>query len=107
MKVLLDENLPHDLRHLIPHHEVFTVAYLGWAGITNGELLKAAATAGFHVLVSKDSGIEFEQNVGSLTIAVILLKARSNSLDHIRPLLPQLMVALDGISPGTLIRVSV
>jgi len=29
MKLLLDENLPHDLRHFLPGHEVVTVAYLG------------------------------------------------------------------------------
>ena len=29
MKVLLDENLPHRLRHEFPSHEVMTVAYMG------------------------------------------------------------------------------
>ena len=46
MKVLLDENLPHDLRKLLPGHDVFTVAYLGWAGVKNGELLRRAAADG-------------------------------------------------------------
>ncbi len=32
MKLLLDENLPHQLRHEVPGHEVFTVAYMGWSG---------------------------------------------------------------------------
>jgi hypothetical protein len=39
MKILLDENLPHKLRHEIIGHEVFTVAYMGWSGIENGKLL--------------------------------------------------------------------
>jgi len=43
MKFLLDENLPHDLRHFIPGHEVFTVAFMGWAGVKNGDLLQLAA----------------------------------------------------------------
>jgi hypothetical protein len=29
MKLLLDENLPHQLRNEIAGHEVFTVAYMG------------------------------------------------------------------------------
>ncbi len=29
MKVLLDENLPHDLRHFLPGHIVITVDYAG------------------------------------------------------------------------------
>ena len=30
MKILLDENVPHDLRHFLPGFEVFTVTYMGW-----------------------------------------------------------------------------
>ncbi len=36
MKVLLDENLPHDLRHVLPGHEAVTVAYLGWKASPTG-----------------------------------------------------------------------
>ena len=49
MKVLLDENLDHALRTLLGRHEVRTVTYMGWTGLKNGELLKAA----------EDNGIEF------------------------------------------------
>jgi hypothetical protein len=42
LKVLLDENIPHDLRPDLRHHDTFTAAYLGWAGLKNGELLDAA-----------------------------------------------------------------
>src|SRR5262249_31559145 len=31
LKVLLDENIPHDLRLFLRHHETFTAAYLRWA----------------------------------------------------------------------------
>jgi hypothetical protein len=33
MKLLLDENLPHQLRHEIGGHECFTVTYMGWSGV--------------------------------------------------------------------------
>jgi hypothetical protein len=49
MKLLLDENLPHQLRHEIIGHDVFTTVYMGWSGIENGDLLKAAAGVGFEV----------------------------------------------------------
>jgi hypothetical protein len=60
MKLLLDENLPHQLRHEIPGHDCFTVAYMNWAGIENGELLALAATAGFDALVTKETKIQYE-----------------------------------------------
>jgi hypothetical protein len=37
VKVLLDENLPHRLRSRLGSHEAFTVSYMGWAGLKNGE----------------------------------------------------------------------
>jgi hypothetical protein len=39
MKLLLDEHLPHGRRSEIPGHDVFTVAFMGWSGVENGELL--------------------------------------------------------------------
>jgi hypothetical protein len=42
MRVLLDENLPHDLIEALVGHSISTVQGLGWAGIKNGELLKRA-----------------------------------------------------------------
>ena len=42
MRVLLDENIPHDLIPQFAGHEVSTVRGLGWAGIKNGDLLECA-----------------------------------------------------------------
>lgn len=36
VKVVLDENIPHDLRAHFSHHDTYTVAYLRWAGLKNG-----------------------------------------------------------------------
>jgi len=49
VKVLLDEQLPHRLRKHLGAHEVFTVDYMGWAGLKNGELLNVAEAEGFEV----------------------------------------------------------
>lgn len=54
VKVLLDENIPHDLRPQLTHQDTYTVGYLGWAGLKNGRLLKAADAGGFDVLVTRD-----------------------------------------------------
>jgi predicted nuclease of predicted toxin-antitoxin system len=56
MKVLLDENLPHELRLLLmPMHEVFTVAFLGWSALENGDLLLQAASNGFDAMIYQGS----------------------------------------------------
>jgi hypothetical protein len=50
-RVLLDENIAHMLRNAlqssIPHHEVVTASYAGFAGLKNGALLTAALDGGF------------------------------------------------------------
>jgi hypothetical protein len=42
MKVLLDENLPHELRHEVVGHDVYTVQFMGWCGLRNGAPLAQA-----------------------------------------------------------------
>jgi hypothetical protein len=43
LRVLLDENVPHDVIAAFTGHDVFTVQGLGWAGTLNGELLTRAS----------------------------------------------------------------
>ena len=103
MKLLLDENLPVQLRLELPGHDCLTVAYLGWTGKENGELLALAAAHGFDVMLSKDANVEYEQNLSTLPVSVALLRARSNDIDDIRPLIPALLTALDTMGTQRLI----
>lgn len=103
MKLLLDENLPHDLRHFLPGHEVLTVAYMQWSGVRNGELLNRAASAGFDAMISLDTGLEYEQNLQSLPISIVLLRSPSNRLNDLMPLVPALLDGLTKLNPRTLV----
>ena len=106
MKVLLDENVPHDLRPLLaPQHDAYTVAYMGWRTIENGELLTLARDTGFDVLVTTDSKMEHEQNTASLPIAVVVLRGQSNAMEHLKPYLPALLETLRVLKPRTLVTI--
>jgi hypothetical protein len=105
VKLLLDENLPHDLRHHLPGHDVFTVRYMGWSGISNGELLRRAADDGFDAMLTLDNGVAYQQNVQSLPVAVVILSAPSNDIGDLLPLVPQLLTALGALAPRTITRV--
>ena len=61
MLVLLDENLPQKLRLLLIGHDVQTTTYQGWAGLTNGLLLKAAEDASSNVVVTADQERSFRR----------------------------------------------
>jgi hypothetical protein len=103
MRVLLDENLPHALRRHLSHHETITAAYAGLAGYPNGALLKAAAEAGFDVLVTGDKTLQYEQKLAGRGIAIVLLSA--NSWRVIEPHASLLVAAIDTVTPGSFTRV--
>lgn len=87
MRILLDESLPKDLEPLVAGHEAVTVSAAGWSGVKNGKLLTLAASS-FDVFLTADRSLEFQQNLGALPEAVVVLLARSNRIEHFKPLLP-------------------
>jgi hypothetical protein len=107
MHVLLDECVPHRLRHELPGHDVTTVQYRGWAGIRNGELLRRMQAAGIGALVTRDGRLPNQNNLVALGIAVIVLVAPSNDVAVLLPLMPAAMQALEQIKPGDVIRITV
>jgi hypothetical protein len=84
---------------------VCTVSHMGWSGVRNGELLARAATAGIDAMLTMDTGIAFEQNLGSLPCSVVILKAKSNKLSDLEPLVPEILRTLPSLRPGTLVHV--
>ena len=101
MRILLDENLDWRLGRGLFGHEVESVTRLGWAGIQNGLLLKKAEETGFEVLVTMDSNMTFQQNLGEHPIKIIVLRAHSNRLADTLPLMAKLLQALPYFESGT------
>ena len=104
MRILLDEDLPRRLGALLIGHETSTVQRSGWSGIKNGRLLALAATK-FYVFLTMDGGLEFQQNLKTLPVAVLIVEALSNRIEHLEPLMPEVLKELNHILPRTLRRV--
>ena len=104
MKLLLDECVTHSLRRDLAGHEVHTVEDAGLKGLENGELLKAAAGV-YEVLVTVDRNIPYQQNLGGLPIAILILAGRRNSYARLKPLMPRALAALETIKPGEVVRI--
>ena len=101
MNILLDECVPARLGRSLPEHTVITVQRRGLAGIKNGDLL-ALAEKEFDVFVTVDRKIAIEQDLTRFTLAVVLLRARTNRLEHIRPLAAALLERLEHAPVGAL-----
>lgn len=106
MRLLLDESLPLQVARELPDHDVGTVAREGWAGLSNGELLKHASDAGFEVVITGDRNLQDQQNVATTGVGVIVLAARTNRIEDLLPLIPSVSDALARITPGEVVEVS-
>lgn len=104
MRILLDECLPRRLRAELRGHHVRTVPEMGWAGVQNGELLRLAAPT-FDVLLTVDSGIRYQQAVPAFEISIIVLRAHSNDISALIPLVPAVIEALSEVEPGRLVEI--
>jgi hypothetical protein len=76
VRVLLDENVPHDLIPQFAGHDVMTVQGLGWAGLKNGDLLERARGV-VDVFVTMDRKLAKQHDLSRLPFGVVLILARS------------------------------
>jgi predicted nuclease of predicted toxin-antitoxin system len=104
MKVLIDENLSRKLAAYLPGHECRTVTECGWAGKKNGELL-ALAEPLFEVPMTLDKNVPYQQNLVLRRISILIVRARSNRIQDLPPLVSGCLATLEHIGPGEVIRV--
>ena len=104
-ELLLNENLPHDFRHHLTGHDVYTVTYMGWGSMRNGALLRLAADAGFDAMLTLDNGVAYQQNLATLPLAIVILSAPSNDIDDLLPIVPALLNRLGQMTPRSIVRV--
>ena len=76
MRILIDECLNWRLGRGLTGHFCRSVQRMGWAGISNGKLLRLAEDQ-FDVFLTGDRNPSFEQNTTSFKIAIIVLRAKS------------------------------
>lgn len=106
MRILLDENIPVAFAAELIGHDVDTVTGVGWAGVKNGKLLRLASET-YDAFVTMDRSIEHQQNVSELPFGIVVLRAPSNRLVHLRPLAPGILAVLADLAPGRLQHVGV
>lgn len=103
MKVLLDENLDHRLRRHLSMHDVYTVDYMGWSGLKNGELLRVAEDDGFGVFLTGDKNLAYQQNIAARRMAIVTLSAID--LDILKPHISLIVAAIKTVAPGAFLTV--
>jgi len=103
VKILLDECLPVDFRLSFPKHDAHSAEWAGLKGKRNGELLLAAEVSGYQVLLTVDHGIPRQQTMAGRSLAVILIRSRTNQMEDLLPLAPSIINVLESIQPGQIV----
>jgi hypothetical protein len=99
VRILFDQGTPVPLRNLLPQHSVVTAFELGWSTLQNGELLDAAERENFDALVTTDSNLRFQQNLGNRRIAIVALL--TTSWPRIQRAIPTIRTAIASATPGS------
>lgn len=76
MKILFDHGTPAPLRQHLPGQEISTAYEMGWAKLSNGDLL-AAAEKMFAVFITTDQNLRYQQNLTGRQLAILVLPTTS------------------------------
>ncbi|MBA3518341.1 MAG: hypothetical protein H0T75_12025 [Rhizobiales bacterium] len=92
MRVFFDENIPRQLRHVLPGHEISSVEVEGWKGKDNGELL-ALIVGRFDVLITSDDNLSSQQNLIGRNLSIVVVP--TNKLTLLRANAAALRITLE------------
>ena len=73
MRILFDQGTPLPLRNHLSDHTVVSAFEKSWSELENGELLAAAESEGFGVLITTDQNLRYQQKLSERKIAIIVL----------------------------------
>ena len=105
-RVLLDENLHRKLVLELPECDAMTVEAAGWKGVLNGELLEKIEAAGYHVFLTGDRNLEYQQRIAGRTFGVVVIVSPRLTLTHLQALAPMIRTAVASVNPGEVVHVS-
>jgi hypothetical protein len=105
MRVLLDHCVPATLAPALGQVDsslqLTTAKALGLESLSNGDLLRAAASAGFDCLLTVDQSLPFQQRSQGPPLAVLVLQLRDTRLASMLPHLADIARALHACTPNT------
>jgi predicted nuclease of predicted toxin-antitoxin system len=91
MKILLDENLPKQLKaDFGAGYDIKTVRDMGWLGKKNGELLGLIVFNGFDFFVTIDKNLRHQQNLDRFDLKIFLLLAVNNRRETLQVLIEKI-----------------
>lgn len=88
------------MRPRLAGHEISTAYEMGWATLSNGDLL-AAAEKSFDALITTDQNLRYQQNLAGRRLAILVLP--TTSWPEIQKHINQVADAVTTLKPGDFI----
>jgi predicted nuclease of predicted toxin-antitoxin system len=105
MTVLLDHNVPRQLRRMLGSHVILTAKQQGWDLLSNGDLLRAGEAERFEVFLTTDKDfLKYEQSARRV-IAIVFLT--TNHLPSLSAAHEAIQAAVEASVPGSFLTVDV
>lgn len=98
MHILFDQGTPVPLRDALVGHTVETAYERGWSTLGNGDLLMAAETSAFDVLITTDQNLRHQQTLSGWKLAILVLP--TTRWPQIRRHVAETVAAIASIQPG-------
>jgi hypothetical protein len=105
MLIIFDQATPVPIRAYLARHLVRTAAEQGWDRLSNGDLLSAAESAGFDLLVTTDKNMRYQQNLTGRRIAIVVLGQQQ--WPRLRHYIQAVVDAVNAATPGSFIEVEI
>lgn len=105
MRVLFDQATPLPIRDYLDQHSVSTASQQGWDRLKNGDLLTAAENAGFHVFLTTDKNLRYQQDLTRRKIAIVVLGRQQ--WPQLRPHVQLIVEAVNSVALGRYIEVDI
>ncbi len=105
MRILFDQGVPRGLAASLRNHEITEARQLNWERISNGALLRLAEEAGFHLLLTTDKNLRYQQNLAERAISIVVLGQSPWWL--VRQHLDAIVAAVIAATPGSYAEVDI
>ena len=94
MRILLDHNVPTELRYEFPEEmRVETTSFRGWSGLRDGDLLYRADNE-HDVLVTLDTSMPDQQAIGNFALGLVVLDVHPIHPEELKEYTTSLILAV-------------
>lgn len=94
MNVFIDECVTIQLLSHLTGHRFVHITRTIWRTLQNGILLRSVHEH-FDVFLTTDRNIRYQQNLRKFSMAFVIMRGKSNRIEHLLPLVPDTLKVLD------------